>query len=158
MMKDKDIQKLIDRFLDAETTLEEEKSLMDYFSQADIAEELMPYREMFLDYQAASGIDAMPEEMAIKEPAEKPVVKPVKGWLSVTKMYRWVAAAACVAVILALTLTLEKASTPDCIAYVGGKRITDKAVIEQLMHATVEDMQAPNIAEMQLQEMFETMD
>lgn len=49
-MTKQDIQNLIERFLDAETTLQEEQQLMEYFRQEDIPEELMQYREMFLDY------------------------------------------------------------------------------------------------------------
>lgn len=51
-MKQQDIQNLIERFLDAETTLQEEQQLMEYFRQDNIPEELMQYREMFLDYEA----------------------------------------------------------------------------------------------------------
>lgn len=49
-MTQQEIQNLIERFLDAETTLQEEQQLMEYFRQEDIPEELMQYREMFLDY------------------------------------------------------------------------------------------------------------
>lgn len=51
-MTQQEIQNLIERFLDAETTLQEEQQLMEYFRQEDIPEELMQYREMFLDYEA----------------------------------------------------------------------------------------------------------
>lgn len=53
-MTQQDIQNLIERFLDAETTLQEEQQLMEYFRQEDIPEELMQYREMFLDFSATN--------------------------------------------------------------------------------------------------------
>ncbi len=50
------IRQLVERFLNAETTLEEEKTLYNYFQGADIADDLMPYREMFQSFSAVSGL------------------------------------------------------------------------------------------------------
>ena len=57
MMKEKEIQQLIERFLEGETTNAEEQMLYDYFNGKDIAESLEPYREMFRWYAAG-----MPEQ------------------------------------------------------------------------------------------------
>lgn len=59
-MTQQDIQNLIERFLDADTTLQEEQQLMEYFRQEDIPEELMQYREMFLDYGAVEAPSSSP--------------------------------------------------------------------------------------------------
>ena len=59
-MTQQEIQNLIERFLDAETTLQEEQQLMEYFRQEDIPEELMQYREMFLDYIEVTPSDSPP--------------------------------------------------------------------------------------------------
>ncbi|MBO7129740.1 MAG: hypothetical protein J6W05_08230 [Prevotella sp.] len=57
MMKEKEIQQLIERFLEGETTNAEEQMLYDYFNSKEIAESLEPYREMFRWYAAG-----MPEQ------------------------------------------------------------------------------------------------
>ena len=51
------IRQLMERFLQAETTLEEEQALYNYFQKKDIADDLMPYREVFQSFSAVSGIE-----------------------------------------------------------------------------------------------------
>lgn len=51
------IRQLIERFLHAETTLEEERKLYNYFQGEDIASDLMPYREVFHSFSAVSGME-----------------------------------------------------------------------------------------------------
>lgn len=49
-MQDEQINNLVERFLDGETTLVEEKQLYDYFSQNEnVDESLLPYAEYFRD-------------------------------------------------------------------------------------------------------------
>ena len=48
MNKDiQDIQRLLDRFLDGASTLDEEKHLADYFRTHEVGEEWSAYKEMF---------------------------------------------------------------------------------------------------------------
>ena len=56
-MKDNYIRQLVERFLNAETTLEEEQILYKYFQGEDVASDLEPYREAFQSFSAVSGID-----------------------------------------------------------------------------------------------------
>ena len=56
-MNDNHIRQLLERFLNAETTLEEEQALYKYFQEEDIASDLVPYREVFKGFSAVSGID-----------------------------------------------------------------------------------------------------
>ena len=56
-MNDTNIRQLMERFLNAETTLEEERTLYEYFQGNDIADDLKPYREVFQGFAAVSGID-----------------------------------------------------------------------------------------------------
>ena len=51
------IRQLMERFLNAETTLEEEQTLYNYFQKKDIADDLKPYREAFQSFSAVSGMD-----------------------------------------------------------------------------------------------------
>lgn len=81
-MKQQDIHNLIERFLDAETTMQEEQMLMEYFRREDIPEDLKPYREMFLDYG----------EVASPQPSQPSRIK--WGW----------AAAASIAILFAFSI------------------------------------------------------
>ena len=56
-MNDTNIRQLMERFLNAETTLEEERTLYEYFQGDDIADDLKSYREAFQGFAAVSGID-----------------------------------------------------------------------------------------------------
>jgi len=56
-----DIRKLLDRFYVGETTLEEEKTLQDYFSSPSIPEELLPDSDLFRSLGNASDSVAVPE-------------------------------------------------------------------------------------------------
>ena len=57
MMNENNIHQLLERFLNAETTLEEEQTLYQYFQSGDVADELEPYREAFQGFAAVKGID-----------------------------------------------------------------------------------------------------
>lgn len=101
-MKQQNIHKLIERFLDAETTLQEEQMLMEYFRREDIPEDLKQYREMFLDYGEVASLQLPQEEGTVEmlpihnvEDGEmqKPKLPPRINW-------RW-AVAASIAVLFA---------------------------------------------------------
>ena len=57
-MKEQNIHKLIERFLDGETTLEEERRLYAFFLRDDVPEELKQYQEMFRGYAAIAPKEA----------------------------------------------------------------------------------------------------
>ena len=52
MMKEKEIQQLIERFLEGATTNADEQFLYRYFNGRNVAESLEPYRKMFQWYAA----------------------------------------------------------------------------------------------------------
>ena len=61
-MNENNIRQLIERFLNAETTMEEEQTLYEYFSvdnasERRIPDDLIPYREAFQGFAAVKGID-----------------------------------------------------------------------------------------------------
>ena len=83
MMNENNIRQLIERFLNAETTLEEEQALYEYFSVGNaskrswtsqaakpsgIPDDLKPYIEVFQSFAAVKGID-------------KPVTKSTPAWV-----------------------------------------------------------------------------
>jgi len=67
-MNENNIRQLIERFLNAETTLEEEQTLYEYFQDENVADDLKPYREVFQSFAAVKGID-------------KPVTKSTPAWV-----------------------------------------------------------------------------
>ena len=64
-MKQQDVHNLIERFLNAETSLQEEQMLMEYFRREDIPEDLKQYRDMFLDYGEVASLQLPQEENVI---------------------------------------------------------------------------------------------
>jgi len=70
------IERLIEKYLEAETSLEEEKVLREYFSQSDVPVHLEQYKELF-NYFTMSSFESL----------EKPISLPRKtynlNWLSI---------------------------------------------------------------------------
>ncbi len=101
-MKQQDIHNLIDRFLDAETTLQEEQMLMEYFRGEDIPEDLKQYREMFLDYGEVASLQPSQEEKTVEMLPVQNVQdgEKQKPKLPPRIMWRW-AAAASIAILFA---------------------------------------------------------
>ena len=54
-MRKEEIQKLIDRYFEGETTLEEERRLYEFFQKDNIPAEFEEYTEMFRDFAAADN-------------------------------------------------------------------------------------------------------
>lgn len=67
-MNENNIRQLIERFLNAETTLEEEQTLYEYFQGEEVADDLKPYSEAFQGFAAVKGID-------------KPATKSTPAWV-----------------------------------------------------------------------------
>lgn len=63
-MKQEQINELMKRYLEGDTTLEEEQQLYQYFrEQDDIPQSLLPYRQMMLDLAAAEGTEKEDEPL-----------------------------------------------------------------------------------------------
>lgn len=116
-MKQRDIKIQIERFLDAETTLEEEQMLYDFFAQDNIPDDLLPYREMFRDMgclrqtAAAPAVDIKP--------------KP--------RRWRYYGAAASVAALIVCGLFVYNGEGNDyAVAYVNDRKIVDDAIAVEM--------------------------
>lgn len=124
-MTNEKIHFLIERFLDAETTLEEERELYAFFAQKDIPEEFEDYREMFVGYA----------EMAKESEEQKPKV--VK--------FRWMKSlsiAASVALFVAVgSLVMNNLDGGDMyVRYENGHTVTDETVVMASMESTMNGM------------------
>ena len=120
----------IERFLNAETTLAEERELYAYFSRPDLPEEARRYRSMFGWYEELPATQGHAVTPAPASP--KPVrILPLRPW-------QWAGVAAVMALLFTLGLTLRHSAdstyTDDDYIYASyvildGKKITDPEVV-----------------------------
>lgn len=68
-----DIKSMLDRYYGGYTTEAEEKALLDYFSQNEVDEELLPDKEMFMQLAAVKVPDGLEQRLCdmIDEQAAK---------------------------------------------------------------------------------------
>ena len=104
------IRALLDKYWEAETTLEEESALAAYFRQPDIDPRLRPFREMFVYFEQESRVtpgEGFEKRIleAVRQAGESGELRPDHG-APVRRMWRGVNAsyAAAAAVILVIGL------------------------------------------------------
>jgi hypothetical protein len=124
MINEQEIQQLIERFLEGETSNAEEQTLYDYFSGENVAENLESYREMFQWYAAG-----MPEKKT--NPAKRSYI-------------RWFAIAASLLLLVGIGFGVQQyqKQQEQYAIYEGsyiirdGKKITDIKLILPELQAT----------------------
>ena len=119
------IRTLTDRFFDGKTTVEEEHELYDYYRREQaLPADLAQLRQLFLDFAAVQFSDEQAEQQA-------PIPR---RWL------RW-AVAACAALLIAagtaVWLNNGRQGEEECVAYISGKRTTDRDVVISEMQKTM---------------------
>lgn len=119
------IRTLTDRFFDGKTTVEEEQELYDYYRREQaLPSDLVQLRQLFLDFAAVQFSDEQAEQQA-------PIPR---HWL------RW-AVAACAALLIAagtaVWLNNSRQGEEECVAYIYGKRTTDRDVVLSEMQKTM---------------------
>lgn len=131
-----EIDLLISRFLDGETSLDEEKALYAFFSRPDVPEELEPYRRMFGWYSslASAGEAMQPANVTTALPAAMPTGK--RPRFRLLRPWQWGAVAAMLALLFTVGFFLRTPSIPEeYLAYEGsyivrdGKKITDLRIV-----------------------------
>ena len=133
------IRTLTDRFLEGETTLEEERELYVFYRSEEVPDDLLSLRPLFV------GL----EEIQLETPSITPKKK--KGdWR------KWVMIAASVLVLFLLGGSfLWQQQQNECVAYVYGERVTDRDVIMQELERSIGTMtEGQNDIENQLNDMF----
>ena len=116
----------VERFLDAETTVTEERELYAYFSRPDLPEEANKYRRMFGWYEqlpAQSSADTTAATNRVR-------ILPLRPW-------QWAGVAAMIALLFTIGLSLRHTTaTGDADDYiyasyviVDGRKITDPEVV-----------------------------
>ena len=133
------IRTLTDRFLEGETTLEEERELYAFYRSEEVPDDLLSLRPLFV------GL----EEIQLDTPSITPKKK--KGdWR------KWVMIAASVLVLFLLGGSfLWQQQQNECVAYVYGERVTDRDLIMQELERSIGTMtEGQNDIENQLNDMF----
>ena len=133
------IRTLTDRFLEGETTLEEERELYAFYRSEEVPDDLLSLRPLFV------GL----EEIQLETPSI--TSKKKKGdWR------KWVMIAASVLVLFLFGGSfLWQQQQNECVAYVYGERVTDRDVIMQELERSIGTMtEGQNDIENQLNDMF----
>ena len=151
------IRTLADRFLAAETSLQEEKELTELCRNGDLPADLLPVREMLLALESMALTDEERAAAAEEQPSGGQQGH-VKVMTPVARGRRWLAAAAAVVVLLAAgAFALWHRQQDECVAYIYGKRCTDRTVVMREMRQNMTDMAESDAdVEAQLNEMFST--
>jgi len=121
MMNKEYVRQLVDRYFDGETTRHEEQMLYRYFREGRVPEELIPLRQMFLDMAAVQLPKQGPEVRAARIPRYKGVM----AW------------AAVFVGLLVFGSIIKFQRDNSCVAYVYGKKVTDKAMVMQEVRNTM---------------------
>ena len=103
-MKETDIEPLLEKFFEGETTCEEESALSEYFSSETVADHLRPYIAMFSWYD--KGMPGEPGEELITPKATKMIRKHHR----ILRATIWISSAAAI-IALILTIGWNKRST-----------------------------------------------
>lgn len=151
------IRTLADRFLAAETSLQEERELTELCRNGDLPADLLPVREMLLALESMALTDEERAAAAEEQPSGGQQGH-VKVMTPVARGRRWLAAAAAVVVVLAVgAFALWHRQQDECVAYIYGKRCTDRTVVMREMRQNMTDMAESDAdVEAQLNEMFST--
>ena len=151
------IRTLADRFLAAETSLQEERELTELCRNGDLPADLLPVREMLLALESMALTDEERAAAAEEQPSGGQQTH-VKVMTPVARGRRWLAAAAAVVVLLAAgAFALWHQQQDECVAYIYGKRCTDRTVVMREMRQNMTDMAESDAdVEAQLNEMFST--
>lgn len=151
------IRTLADRFLAAETSLQEERELTELCRNGNLPADLLPVREMLLALESMALTDEERAAAAEEQPSGGQQGH-VKVMTPVARGRRWLAAAAAVVVLLAAgAFALWHRQQDECVAYIYGKRCTDRTVVMREMRQNMTDMAESDAdVEAQLNEMFST--
>ncbi|MDD3388242.1 MAG: hypothetical protein WCS15_11840 [Prevotella sp.] len=128
-----DYKKLVDRFFDGETTIEEERQLYRYFNGEDVSEELNPLQCFFKDMAAVElpnkVITPLGDAPAITETA------PTRH--KEVRLRRWMGWASAAIVLLLFSTYLMFQRQPDYEAYIYGRHSTNRTEVMQVVNSNL---------------------
>ena len=141
---------LVDRYLEAETTLDEEREIAEYFSTSkDIPQEYEPLRAMFLAF-GDSRAESAPHTTLLTPKEPKMAIARRHRWWLIGGMTTIAAAAACLLVMLtppqatieSITNELgsEAVENPKLICHIDGKMVTNESIAYDQANKILEGM------------------
>lgn len=147
MMNEKELNALIARYMEGETTCEEERRLEAYFqAHADVDEPLRLIRQLVL------GLGALAEHQLAQ--TDSPAAKPKRSRLHIY-VRRIAGVAASLLLIAGLALTLYR-SQNYCEAIVYGEPVNDRELIMREVSGTMSQINKQSTVEHQLRDVLMT--
>lgn len=149
-LTNKNITDYIDRFMEGETTNEEEQAIYRYFRSAEVPKHLEAYKPMFAWYE-----QGMPDKASNRHRADSD--SPKKRFrISISRWKAGIAALLVLAIGLGIVATFGEEEAWACYegsyVEVNGKRITD---VEEIMPSILATLQQADEIERQIQQRME---
>jgi len=128
-----EIEELIERFFEGQTSNEEERKLYDFFSTENVPERLLPYRPVFAYFE--TGIK---EEESNHQTPERKNIQPFRK----KKVTIWASIAASILILISFGIyhfTREKEFNPYEGSYIirNGVKITDPKIVNPKIEKTL---------------------
>lgn len=124
-------EKLIKKFMDGSTTMDEESALYRYFASGDVDDDLAEWKDYFLAFGLLRDtVDERAKESPTKVVAME---RRHQEWHSI-------AAAAAVIIVLVVAAMGIYRSQNYCEAYVYGRKVTNEKVVMKEMNATLKEI------------------
>lgn len=131
---DRDIHRLVEKFMNGATTLSEEHELYAYFHGSAVADDLQQMRELFLGLEGLESLDGLGKQQKAEE---RP--KPVASRLRLRPWLTAVAATLLTLIVVSAALYVNHQQN-YCEAIVYGQKVTDKTAIRAEMAQTMKAM------------------
>lgn len=150
-----DIDSLLNKYFEGETTLEEERTLRAYFNQENLPEHLKELAPMFTFIE--DELVALEALKQIDETSAALTVTKKRKLILSRSFYISAVAAACITAVFFLFSPGESTSNgTDSYAWINGKRITDKKEIKMFAEKSLENVSSnENIFMEQMSAIFE---
>ena len=149
------IDGLLNKYFEGETTLEEERMLRAYFNQDNLPEHLKEFAPMFNYIEDERVALEVLKEISDASPALT-VTKKRKAILSKSLYISAVAAACIIAVFFLFSPGKSNSNGSESYAWINGKRITDKEEIKMFAEKSLENVSShENIFLEQMSAIFE---
>ncbi|MBQ8455875.1 MAG: hypothetical protein IJ537_11160 [Bacteroidaceae bacterium] len=163
-----DINDLLARYMEGETTQEEQRLIAEYFRATDpLPNEMKPYKQMF---DLIGERPEVPTAKALERFAkgQDPSKPPLKGEASFAARFSsfkgelervlvrrvLLLAAACIAAFVFILLMPQKADENLAIAYIDGKELADQTLAMQMGQEALAEIFSNGNQEQQLTELF----
>ena len=150
-----DIDNLLNKYFEGDTSLEEERMLSAYFNQEDLPEHLKELTPMFTYIEDERvALEAL-EEIKGLSPAPIPTIKR-KPMLGRSLYISAVAAASIIALFFLFSPGKSDSNGSESYAWINGKRITDKEDVKMFAEKSLENVSSnENIFIEQMSAIFE---